>query len=542
MDEELNFQLPPSGFGAYLQGILPSDQCTLAGAFSTSMLQIRNVQQVDPPQFAQVVYSSESTVELPLINGTNVPTDLPLANQALNKTALGSGVYGSYTMSDFYGCMSGLSYPLKDIHQEILDLQTATLETIYKNLYLAAQWQQATVDVQYTTYTGPGPAFNTFYHVTGLTLTNKGGGYLRENNPAPSISISNGGTATLTMGTDPQNIGSNGGGQYGRVVSVSLTSSGSDTTTIPTATITAPPGPGWPGMNSIIQTYIDAANAEIYGIQTNNPANFQKANLLNQNWNITGRALKIEQRARYIGIAPVPIPYDSRLSEYPTSQIVFVDSLPQLAQNTFPHMSAQTLENISDLNLTGGQSIVGMMRQERNQRRLQKVGIDLDNNIDNQLEDQQKKLLMTNGTLPGAADGIPALPDKNGNKTQYTNPPFPPYVKPVSVYDPNIPGPRIAGNPTSPIVGKILANDDRGPYNDGTGPDPNGQVPVITGYVPEEELKPPALPLPGPYPEVNIIPPELNTLSTSSTLLPNTYDVQDAIDKVVECNCDCWMS
>jgi hypothetical protein len=297
-------------------------------------------------------------------------------------------------------------------------------------------------------------------------------------------------------------------------------------------------------MNTAIQYYIDAANTEISNIQNKNPSNFQKANELNVNWNITGTALKQEQRARYIGISPVPASdYDKRLNDFPTSQIVFVDSLPQLAQNTYPHMSAQTLEHISNLNLTGGQSVVGMMRQERNQNRLAKVGINLDNNINTELEDQQKKLLITNGTIPGAATNDGLSEGVNALKGIYTLPAFPNNVKPVSVFDPNLPGPRIAASPPSNIIPKILIASDLGPYGDGTGPNPDGApVTVVTDVAPGSPLAPPAFPISGPPTVTGIIPPELDTNATSSTLLPNTYDLGQAIDNVVECNCDCWIT
>jgi hypothetical protein len=38
------------------------------------------------------------------------------------------------------------------------------------------------------------------------------------------------------------------------------------------------------------------------------------------------------------------------------------------------------------------------------------------------------------------------------------------------------------------------------------------------------------------------IPTNLNPLYTNSTLLPASLSVQDAIDKVIECNCDCWIT
>ena len=38
----------------------------------------------------------------------------------------------------------------------------------------------------------------------------------------------------------------------------------------------------------------------------------------------------------------------------------------------------------------------------------------------------------------------------------------------------------------------------------------------------------------------NLIPPELSAIYTSDVLLPSTYSIQEAIDEVIRCNCDCW--
>jgi hypothetical protein len=322
------------------------------------------------------------------------------------------------------------------------------------------------------------------------------------------------------MGTDVDNVGSNGGGQYGRVLSATLVSAGTDTTTIPTATISAPPGGGWPAMNSVVQTYINDANNEIQAITTRSTQNFNSSNVLNTLWNITGIALKHEQRARYIAMAPVPVPWDSRTSSYPTALYNIVDSIPDFAKQTEPHMAAQTLEHISDLLSTGGQSVVAMMRQERNQDRLAEIGIELDNNMADRLAIDLQKRLLTNGTLPGAVEGIEA-PDGN----IYTLPAWPEDTNPIAYWDCNENTLRIA---TGLEQGSIL------PILDGDGcPIVNPEVPVGEGPIPE--------------PPINLfvveqpLPPQINTDYTGTTLKPSTYDVNDAIDKVVLCNCDCWV-
>ena len=124
------------------------------------------------------------------------------------------------------------------------------------------------------------------------------------------------------------------------------------------------------GLDAAVQAQIDLANTEIATIQNVSPI---QATQLNSLYSQTATQLNIEQRARYNGISTVV---------YKTPTVYsFVDSIPNYALDTQPNMAAQTLEAISDLTNVTGQSIVGMMRENRNQTRLNLVGIPLDNNI-----------------------------------------------------------------------------------------------------------------------------------------------------------------
>jgi hypothetical protein len=156
-------------------------------------------------------------------------------------------------------------------------------------------------------------------------------------------------------------------------------------------------------------------------------------------------------------------------------------------------MYAQTIEAIANLNTQGGASLVGMMRQERNQARLTLVGIPLDNNIPNSLPNESQKQLISNGVLPNTQ---PSSLVQNDN-------------------------------------GSVVVPTTMGYYNPITDDYVIGTQPVDVG---EADV-------PGSFagsPYTNIISPELNTLYTSNTLLPGTYTVAEAIDEVVRCNCDCW--
>lgn len=533
----------PIGFGAYARGIIPEDQVIAAGALSFTMRQIRKIDQVDFKKFAKIAQGMENMQNLPLTAGTNKPTNQESIDTSISKGALGSGPYGSFTMSDMFGCMSGLPYPWQNVYNSILQVETPELSRLYQELYLAVAWEPAKLQVQYTGSPGS-------YTVTGVTIVDNGGGYGRGGAPAPTITLSNGGTAVATIGTDSSAAGSNGTGSFGRVTTVVLTSPGSTSSSIPTATIQAPPTStsggtntasgttGWAAtMSAVVQNYIDLANAEIVSILQSKS---RPAQLLNEYWNILGTQLKIEQRARYSALTPAAVPKDVLLNPANTSSYSFVDSIPSLAQDTRPHMTAQTLEAISDLSTVGGQSTIGAMRQERNQRRLQILGIDLDNNIPDSLSDKEIKILTTNGVIAGAVPGTGVKFADTG--IEFTCAAWPGteingvevFPTPNGYFDPA----GYSGEflPTSSVKpGGIETILEGNPIPSVSTVVPAGPINVIETRVTAPIVQPPVELSP------DNLPPNLNPNFTSSTLLPASPSIQDAIDQVIECNCDCWI-
>ena len=591
----------PIGFGSYLDGILPADMATAAGAFGVTMQQIKNISSIPIEKFAQVVTNLE-TINGLTINGSTVPVDTTLVSGALPLIALGSGPYGTYTMSDFFGCMTGLPYIGIDILGLINALETPTLYNIYKQLYLAVTWERATVSVQYDTYQvevdpGPPPSYVTYYHVTGLTITYSGGGYGREGAAAPVVTISNGGSGITTIGTDDTNIAN-----FGRVLTVAVASAGTDSTSVPTATIEFPPGIG-SFSNTIVQGYIDAANIEIATIQSNNQ---RLSEQLNTNWNATGTQLTIEQRAIDTGLSvpvpPAPIDVVTDLAQFPTTQYAFTDSVPQFALNTDPHMQAQSIEAIANICSPGGQSIVGMMREARNQARLTQVGITLDNNISDSIPAVENKTLLANGSINNTPPAQLSQVDCNtGNEVT---------ANPYGFYNPEnnnyyITNPNYLGTGGIGASGTVAGGTGTGTGGTGTGGNNTGNGWTGSGQVGGGST--PAVPtavdvgntgiyggsltgdngstgidgdgstgnqsggggiggtggigtnngaLSGTFavvagattalgsfagsPYTNIIPANLNVLYTSKNLLPSTYTIPEAIDEVIRCNCDCW--
>jgi hypothetical protein len=130
-------------------------------------------------------------------------------------------------------------------------------------------------------------------------------------------------------------------------------------------------------LDALVQAQINLANAEILVIKSRSTTQVTQLNSLYEG---TGTQLAIEQQARY-NLSALPDPVPTYVYPYPSIVYSFVDSVPTYAKDTAANMAAATLEAISDFTLASGQSIVGLMRQERNQDRLNLVGIELDNNI-----------------------------------------------------------------------------------------------------------------------------------------------------------------
>jgi len=520
-------------FGSYLYSILPDDIRIACGAFSTSMQQIKNISNVPVEKFAQVVNSIETTKGL-TVNSTSVPTDTTLAQQATNLIALGNGPYNTYTMSNFLGCMSGLPYLGINVRQNIQELQTQKLVDIYNQLYLAVSWQPATFNVtteQQAVETSPG-VYDWQYRITGTTFVNRGGGYSRDGAPPPGgdYTFSDGTIASpggVVLSTNPDTNPANAPTTYGRMVNLVVSGtpgawvtygSGGASPSNPGIQYRLPAPPtaynsypytggtnstygtiGWPGMNTVVQSLIDDANTEILAIKNSQPA---KAQDLITNWELTGTLLSTEQRAIFTGMTirvPNSSPDNEReptLAVFPTTQYSFVDSIPQYAMFTEPHMYSQTLEAISDYATVGGNSLAAMLREARNQKRLTDAGIVLDNNILDKLTPKEQAQLIGNGTLGGSTPATLSTPIGTPD--------------PYGYYDP-------ATNQY---------------YN--TNPEYKGNgAPVDTGQADE----------PGSFagsPYSDLISPNMSVIFASRDLLPSTYPVREAIEQVILCNCDCW--
>jgi hypothetical protein len=229
--------------------------------------------------------------------------------------------------------------------------------------------------------------------------------------------------------------------------------------------------------------------------------------------------LAVEQRARYLGLIPATIP---RTSSFTNQQSItaFVDGMATYSLDTRPHMSAQTIEMIVDRETAGGQSTIALMREFRNKKRLADIGIPLNNTIPNTMTDPQTALLTSNGVIEGGlAPGgytTPSWPNPAPDPLGYVEDDL---FYPTSSTKPGTLSTLTDGN-TNPIVYPNV------PDGSITGmPTGLSGTPIITPIV-----------------MIDFDPgdPALDSRFINSSLPSARFTVNEAIQHVVECNCDCW--
>jgi hypothetical protein len=120
-------------YGNRLQQVMPVSIAYAADAFGTSMMQIKNIKSMEIEKFSQVVMNLETTSDLG-VNGTSKPCDTDAANSALTAIANGSGTNGLYTMCDFFGSMSGISYDWKTLKSKLEALNSPSLLSVYNQM------------------------------------------------------------------------------------------------------------------------------------------------------------------------------------------------------------------------------------------------------------------------------------------------------------------------------------------------------------------------------------------------------------------------
>ena len=285
--------------------------------------------------------------------------------------------------------------------------------------------------------------------------------------------------------------------------------------------------------SSVPQYYIDGANSEISQISSQSPDAVRELNVI---WDIMGKQMKVEQRSRYNSIGRVEIPRDP--FTYSNQDLVsFVDSMPDYSDFLKGLQARTTLELIVDRGCNVGQNIMAQLRQEKNEKALSNCGIPINNNIPDTISPSTIQTLITNGTVPGAQEGI-VIDDiqwVNPGWPQIGPPGSPPVTAPGVVDDGFFLIPTAGEEPGDftplftdteyPVIGSIISVGPpetiiRTP-GEGTEDNPSSTTPPDGGGGGGTDSG-------GGEPS-----------GPDNPFVPK-QSAQSAIDQVIHCNCDCW--
>jgi hypothetical protein len=495
------------------------------------MNQIKNIRQMDFEKVSQVIANLEVTnKDLPLINDANSsPINLKLANDTTAMIALGSGNSGSYRLCDFLGSMSG--YPYRDYYENAISLlnqiSTPALQNVYEkikqkslfnNWALISEgkgWPNPTINPSPTW--GPEYAYNIFVTnadanagSTSITIDLDLSGILTA---TKQIAFTSDGTVAYTVSS------SSFDGQMTTVTfSPALATAISANTRVYIAEST---------YNTEVQDLIDAANLEILRINGENSTGVSR---LNYYWNQIGKQLFIEQRS-----IPYAIPNneDIYLDRSKSDFDTFIQSIQQYAEDTQYCGASPILESICDITTLGGQSIIAMMRETRNAHRLANTFGEVDDAIPNELNPQAASAVISSVDSTGAITAITVT--YGGYGYDAANPPQV-YIGPFG----GVFGGSGYGATAEAVIdsGVVIAINITNSGTEYTNPNTVGPIPI--------EIDPPPQPVrlgdatePGsfagsPYTGQDPVPDNLVSKDSAS------YTVQQAIDLVTQCNCDCW--
>ena len=280
-----------------------------------------------------------------------------------------------------------------------------------------------------------------------------------------------------------------------------------------------------PYPNGPIQNLIDAANLEILRITQANSAGAAKLNIY---WDLIGRQLWIEQRA-----IPYAVPVNDNIYTDATKSFIksFASTVANWALETEHCGPAEILERVSDTATVGGQSLIGYMRETRNARRLINTSGQLDNDVPNVVN-------------PVGASAEVCLLDEKGGVASITvtyggwgyTPSNPPKVR-IGPY-----GGSFGGTGSGAIVTPVIENNQviaiqvTNPGSEYSLA--NGCLPVYIDPPPSPERLGDAI-VPGSFagsPYTGQFPVSDNLVTANSA----SYTVEQAIEEVTICNCDCW--
>lgn len=300
------------------------------------------------------------------------------------------------------------------------------------------------------------------------------------------------------------------------------------------------PDPSYPydaELDASIVSAISAAEAAISNIYYSNTG---QCNQLNYYWNQIGNQLFIEQRAiPYC----VPIASDIGASTQQLNFSTFVKSIEKYAKDNGLGESGDILERISNINNLGGQSIIAAMREARNADRLNWAGIPPSSGISTEQSDVCSASATASLNNDGSIQSVTMTSKSEGY--DLANPPQI-YIYPFGYGGELIPVIEQDGS----ISELVISNMGSGyPYIEiSIDQPPPCQVPDRTGNtVPPQSTSfnndlANVITFPGPGPFLTFsenpylpgpVTPTIPSDSASSS-------IDEAIEDVTICNCECW--
>jgi hypothetical protein len=271
-----------------------------------------------------------------------------------------------------------------------------------------------------------------------------------------------------------------------------------------------------PGADSQLQVLIATANNQILSIKNSSTAIVGQ---INYYWDLIGTQMTIEQRAITTAMPVLstvlyePVPYDF---------ITFAQSIQTWAQDNGQGEAGYVLAEISDKTTVTGQCLISSLREARNANRLAKAGVEPSNDVEDNLDlcGASAKAVLTNGVITGITVTSP------GSGYTVTSPPR------VSVY------PVGYGAKLQPVISSAGTIVELTILNPGKNM-PNAQIVIESPPPCQPNLyqKAPASWPPEPSFTSNKNVPDLSAIQPSDSASPT---VDQAIESVTLCNCDCW--
>lgn len=303
-----------------LQKIIPPDQALANKALERSLSQIKNVFNVDLQTFAPVVEQLESTYDLPLVQALTEPIPQSVKDFYSGNIATGTGPNGTLTVYDMIGTAAGAT------HNTEIPIVTQVLQDLDND---------GELDVL-TANAGPTSSSTGVYTVMQYCLS---------------------GTYTSVVSGPPDEYtviipsGVYGAGSYGPYGSANA------------AIDAAFSGGLIPAAANLIAA-IAAANSEL-------------ASQANSAFDASAEQLAIEDTNR----ALANIDFANLEANAQSVTMSIVSNLHDIGLDTTEGGSAVFFENISDQSTLSGQSVIASMREGRNIRRLNDIGITLDTQL-----------------------------------------------------------------------------------------------------------------------------------------------------------------